>query len=122
MATVKEGKFVLDYHWVVKWEQFMGAAQYYIDRMVRTARNDNAPANATHKNDDGTWSTTDDITSKSTRRALGLPPLPRDQVKPIYVAIRFNDGTEQHWRHQNMSDAEERMGRMFGAPTHFVDA
>jgi len=50
--------------------------EVYIREQVERARQGGAPANAVHRNEDGTWMTTDNITSSNTRRQMGLDPLP----------------------------------------------
>jgi hypothetical protein len=54
----------------------MGSYDYYVRDQVQQAREDNAPANALYRRENGTWATTDDITSATTRVQLGLEPLP----------------------------------------------
>lgn len=50
-----------DYKTVRAWGKIMGSFDYYIQERIVEAKKDNAPANATYKNDDGTWNTTDNI-------------------------------------------------------------
>jgi hypothetical protein len=85
---------VTDYPWIVKWGRMSGSYGYYIAMKVNRARADKAPANATHQNDDGTWATTDDITSRSSRLRLGLEPI---VAVPARIEICFNDGTKSGW-------------------------
>lgn len=64
-------KAVMDkYSYIVKWGKYMQSFEYYIINQCYTAQTDNAPTNAIFKNDDGTWSTFDQINSQSTRRAV----------------------------------------------------
>lgn len=65
-----------DYPYIRAWGVMLGSSRDYIDTQVAQARADGVPANAIHKNTDGYWSSTDDITSPDTRHYLGLPPLP----------------------------------------------
>lgn len=65
-----------DYPWVRAYGRAMGSYPYYVNDQVAQARADNAPQNATRRNDDGTWSTTDDIINPTMRKDMGLPPLP----------------------------------------------
>ncbi|ORW08468.1 MULTISPECIES: hypothetical protein [Mycolicibacter] len=64
-----------DYPYIRLWGQRMGSFQYYIDDQIEQAREDGAPANATHRYLDGTWATTDDITDPAVRKQFGLPDL-----------------------------------------------
>ncbi len=65
-----------EYEWIKKWGYWMNSFTGYIRDQIELARQDNAPDNAIYKQDDGTWATTDDITSEVTRESLKLPPLP----------------------------------------------
>ncbi|XVV02468.1 hypothetical protein ACQPW3_34690 [Actinosynnema sp. CA-248983] len=65
-----------DYPFVRAWGRLMGSYDYYIRDKVQLAREDHAPANAVYRREDGTWTTTDDITLATTRIQLGLDPLP----------------------------------------------
>lgn len=65
-----------DYPWVRIYGRAMGSFPYYIDAQVEQARADKAPQNATRRNDDGTWSTTEDIVNPTMRADMGLLPLP----------------------------------------------
>ena len=71
-----------DYPFVRAWGRLMGSHQYYIDDQVELARQEQAPANATHRRDDGTWATTDEIVRAHTRQQLGLDPLPLQAPEP----------------------------------------
>jgi hypothetical protein len=62
-----------EYEWIRKWGRMLGSYQYYIDDQIALARREQAPANAVHKNQDGRWVTTDEITNVEARFALGLP-------------------------------------------------
>lgn len=73
-----------DYPYVRAYGRAMGSFQYWIDMQVAEAREDNAPENATHRNADGTWSTTDDVINPTVRKMLGLEPLPEIPV-PEFV-------------------------------------
>ncbi|HET7713883.1 MAG TPA: hypothetical protein VFK94_06610 [Patescibacteria group bacterium] len=61
-----------DYKWIRAWGRLLGSRAYYIIDQVEQARKDHAPENAIYRKDDGTWATTDDITSEVTRYNLGL--------------------------------------------------
>jgi hypothetical protein len=65
-----------DYPYIRAWGRMIGSYNSYIQLQVEQARQDGAPDDAIHKKDDGSWSTTDEITSSTTRRQLGLEPLP----------------------------------------------
>lgn len=84
-----------DYPWVRAYGQAMGSFPYYINDQVQLARRDRAPQNATRRNDDGTWATTDDIVNPSMRADMGLPALPEvpepETVKhfPVLNAIKL---------------------------------
>lgn len=82
-----------DYPWIVKWNQMMGAMDYYIKEQVARAREDGAPHNATYEiYEHGSrrthkWATIDDITSVPTRNALGLPPLEPEIMEPTDATV-----------------------------------
>lgn len=61
-----------DYHWVREWGKLLDSNEAYIEAQVEKARKENAPENAVYKSNDGHWVTTDDVTSGTTREALGL--------------------------------------------------
>lgn len=69
-----------DYVYIRKWGYMLGSTHWYIDEQVELARRDGAPQNATYRNVDGTWHTTDAITNNLTRVNLGLEP--RVEVEP----------------------------------------
>lgn len=73
MSTKSSRREPPDYPWVRAWEQMMGAAPWYIDRQIATARSEGAPQTATYRHESGAWSTIDDIISVETRQRLGLP-------------------------------------------------
>jgi hypothetical protein len=60
-----------DYPWIWRWGRLLGSFSYYIENEVKRAREDGAPQNAIYRRNDGTWATTDDVTSEDTRRQLG---------------------------------------------------
>lgn len=62
-----------EYHWIRKWGEYLLSKNYYIKDQQKLAAEDGAPLNAIFKKEDGTWETTDGITSEVTRYYLGLP-------------------------------------------------
>jgi hypothetical protein len=92
-----------DYPYIRRWGQLMGSYRYYIDGQVGQARADNAPTNATHRRQDGTWATTDDITRAQTRRELGLEPLPpqppdrSDVAQHLQALVRRSEYLQDHY-------------------------
>jgi len=60
------------YPWVYAWEKMQGACSTYIEWQLQKAHEDRAPANATWRRDDGSWSTLDNVRSPSTLDRLGL--------------------------------------------------
>jgi hypothetical protein len=83
-----------DYPYIWAWGRRLGSFRYFIEDQVEQARADNAPQNAIDRNQDGTWSTTDDITNPTTREALGLPPLEKYRVS---VKIPMHHLDETTW-------------------------
>jgi hypothetical protein len=67
---------VKDYPYIKAWGKMMGSDPGYIREQIAKADGADAPANATHEDSAGGWSTTDDIVGNHTRAALGLDPLP----------------------------------------------
>jgi hypothetical protein len=65
-----------DYPYIRAWGQLIGSPESRIRDQVELARRDGAPADAVHRNEDGTWTTTGDVTAPHTRWQLGLEPLP----------------------------------------------
>lgn len=66
-----------DYPYVRAWALMLGAHAFYADDQVARARRENAPATATHRDEQtGTWHTVDDVWAAGTRARLGLTPLP----------------------------------------------
>lgn len=72
-----------DYPYIRAWCKMMGSFDYWLQDQLEQARADNAPQNATYRRDDGTWSTTDNITNPDTRTQLGLPPLGQMTVQDV---------------------------------------
>lgn len=62
----------MNYEWIRKWGHFMGSNASYIQDQVDQAEREHAPQNAIYRNQEGGWRTTDDITNRLTRHALGL--------------------------------------------------
>lgn len=84
------------YEWIRKWGRNMGSFRYFIEEEQRRAAAEGAPLNATFRQHDGTWSTTDDILRADTRARLGLPPEPVGTVGRqieinVVVAYRIAD-------------------------------
>jgi hypothetical protein len=50
----------------------LGRTSSSIGQQIRPAREEQAPANAAFRRPDGTWATTRDITSRTTRQLLGV--------------------------------------------------
>ncbi len=85
-----------DYLWIEKWGLHTGSGPSYIRERQQLAAQEKAPLNATHRNADGTWSTTDDILRPDTRLRLGLPADPEGTVGrqveiSVVVAYRIRD-------------------------------
>jgi len=69
----------------------MGSYEYWLQMQLEQARTDNAPQNAVHRRDDGTWSTTDDILPDDVRARYDLKPLPNDRLPATYkITIEVN--------------------------------
>ncbi|MDQ1645721.1 MAG: hypothetical protein QOJ50_1905 [Cryptosporangiaceae bacterium] len=68
-----------DYPYIRAWGRMFASDRAFIEAEVARARADAAPPDATHRDIDGRWHTTADITRAATRIQLGLGPLrPRD--------------------------------------------
>jgi hypothetical protein len=65
-----------DYPYIRAWGRVIGWPESRIRDQVELAQSEDAPAEAVYRNEDGTWTTTDDITAPHTRWQLGLEPLP----------------------------------------------
>jgi hypothetical protein len=61
------------YPFIVMWGERLGSYAPYIDGQCLQAVADGAPANATYRRRDGSWSTLDDIVSPETCAAFGIP-------------------------------------------------
>jgi hypothetical protein len=64
-----------DYPYIRAWGQLIGYPESRIREQVELAQSEGAPANAVYRNEDGSWTTTEDITAPHTRWQLGLAPL-----------------------------------------------
>ena len=71
------------YDYIVQWGNLLGSSAAFIQDECDRAQADRAPKHATYRNDDGSWATTDDVTNTSTRRILGLEPLPPSDERVI---------------------------------------
>lgn len=60
------------YPMIRRWGKLLHSMDYYIDNQIEQAKKDKAPMNAIHKREDGSWATTDDITSEVTRQLMGI--------------------------------------------------
>jgi len=66
-----------DYPFIVAYQKWMGANEWYISQQVKRARETGAPANATSWDSDrGAWRTTDGILNPQLRAYLELPDTP----------------------------------------------
>lgn len=72
-----------DYPWIRKIGEYNGSNRDYVEMMVDLARKAGAPQNATYRNSNGTWTTTDQIKSNHFRKQLGLPLWPTRTVVDI---------------------------------------
>ncbi len=61
-----------EYKWIRKWGEMFSYPAYYTENALMVARRDGAPQNAIYKDDRGSWVTTDDISSLTMRKNLGL--------------------------------------------------
>ena len=55
------------YFYIQAWGFILGSFQYYIKDRIAEAVASGAPENATHRKQDGTWATADDIQSEEMR-------------------------------------------------------
>lgn len=62
-----------EYVWIRKWSKVFSTPDYITENSLKVARRDGAPQNSIYKAEHGAWVTTDDITSLTMRRQLGLP-------------------------------------------------
>ena len=89
----------MDYPYIYKWSGMLLSNQGWTQHEVAQAKRDKAPQNATHRNSDGTWATTDGITNTGTRLRLGLPSCEvcdkyRKEGVPHMPHLIFDDATE----------------------------
>ena len=89
----------MEYEYIHKYCKLMGSMPYYLGREIQKARADKAPETAYANRQDGTWYTTDGITSTSMRQKLGLPwchgcDKYRKQGVPHMPERIFDDTTE----------------------------
>ena len=63
----------MEYEYIHKYCAMMGSMPYYVTREIQKARADKAPETVYASRQDGTWLTTDGLTSTFTRQKLGLP-------------------------------------------------
>lgn len=79
----------MDYVYIRAYGRMMGSSANYVADQVAEARKDKAPANATHKRSgyeqDGQWSTLDDIEDNPTGRRT------REQVEQIAEKMRGSE-------------------------------
>jgi hypothetical protein len=74
------------YPYIVAWGRLTGAYSSYIRDQVDLAEAEGAPPHAIYRRSDGTWATTETVTSSATRRELGLQPLvPREPDLPTMM-------------------------------------
>src|SRR6266536_6510136 len=73
-----------DFPFIRRWGQLMGSHDRYVTERIKLAQLEQAPQDALYRHDNGTWATTDDITSANIRRHLGLEPL---TVRPPDVSV-----------------------------------
>lgn len=59
-----------EYPYIRAWGVSSSSMDYYIERQVSKAREDNAPKNAIYKDDDGRWHTVDEIESPRTKEEI----------------------------------------------------
>ena len=79
-----------EYPFIRAWGQMMGSRDPYIRDQFARARAEGAPPTAIYRTQAGTWATTEDITRSTTRRELGLDPLPvrAPEVAELTVYLR----------------------------------
>ena len=59
-----------DYPCIRAWGRLLNSHSYYITDQVAQAKRDNAPADATYKDDDGHWRTLKDVTRADTKTLI----------------------------------------------------
>ena len=79
-----------EYRFIRAWGELLGSREPCIRDQIARARTENAPPTAIYRTQAGTWATTEDITRSTTRRELGLDPLPvrAPEVAELTVYLR----------------------------------